>query len=58
MLVLARQKHERIILDDGLTIEVVQIRGDDVKIGIYDPHNREIHREEVWERIMREKLKK
>jgi len=51
MLVLSRKKHEAIIINDNITISVVEIRGDKVRIGIVAPKEVPVHRQEVYEAI-------
>ncbi len=53
MLVLSRKKNESIIIDDQITITVVEIRGDKVRLGIEAPREVPIHRSEVYEAIHR-----
>lgn len=54
MLVLSRKKHEKIIINDNITIMVIEIRGDKVRLGIEAPRGIEVHREEVWVSIKEE----
>lgn len=51
MLVLSRKKDESIIIDGGIKITIVEVRGDRVRIGIEAPRDTAVHREEVYERI-------
>lgn len=51
MLVLSRKKDEKIIIDDSITITVVEIRGDRVRLGIDAPRHIPVHREETYEAI-------
>ena len=51
MLVLSRKKNESIIIDDHITITVVEIRGDKVRLGIEAPKEISVHRREVFEAI-------
>lgn len=51
MLVLSRKKGDRIIVNDEIVLEVVEIRGDKVRIGILAPKEVPVHRAEVWEQI-------
>lgn len=53
MLVLSRKKNESIIINDDITIVVVEIRGDKVRLGIEAPKNIPVHRHEVHEAIKR-----
>ena len=48
MLVLSRKKLEDIVINDEITISVVEIRGDKVRIGINAPKQVPVHRKEVW----------
>ena len=53
MLVLSRHKDEAIIIGDDITIVVVEIRGDKVRLGIECPKEIPVHRREVYEAIKR-----
>jgi carbon storage regulator len=55
MLVLSRKKTEEILIDGGISIMVVEIRGDKVRIGIDAPKHIKVHRKEVWLAINKEK---
>ena len=48
MLVLSRKKNESIIINDNITIVVVEIRGDKVRLGIEAPKNVSVHRKEIY----------
>ena len=54
MLVLSRKMHERIVIRDDIIIEVVDIRGDKVRLGIIAPDEVPVHRAEVYDAIHRE----
>ena len=56
MLVLTRNRDEKIMIGDSITITIVEIRGDKVRIGIEAPRDVSVHREEVYKAIQREKL--
>lgn len=47
MLVLSRKKNESIIINDEITITVVEVRGDKVRLGIQAPREVPVHRSEV-----------
>jgi carbon storage regulator len=51
MLVLSRKKNESIVINNDITITVVEIRGDKVRLGIVAPKDVPVHRQEVWEAI-------
>ncbi len=51
MLVLSRKKNESIIINDHITLTVVEIRGDKVRLGIDAPKDVTVHRREVYEAI-------
>ena len=51
MLVLSRKRGERIVIGDGVTVTVLEMRGDRVKLGFNAPAEVPIHREEVYHRI-------
>lgn len=52
MLVLSRKDHQRLIIDERITITVVEIRGNTVRLGIEAPAEVPVHREEVYARIV------
>ena len=51
MLVLSRKLNESIIIDGTITVTVVEIRGDRVRLGIDAPKDVAVHRHEVMEAI-------
>ncbi|TWT90570.1 hypothetical protein Mal64_09640 [Pseudobythopirellula maris] len=53
MLVLSRKKNESIVINDDITIVVVEIRGDKVRLGIEAPKEVPVHRSEVYDAIQR-----
>lgn len=54
MLVLSRKQDEKIIIGDSITLMVVSIQGDKVRLGIEAPKEVSIHREEVYQAIQNE----
>jgi len=56
MLVLSRKKNERILVDENIVITVVEVRGDKVRLGIQAPREVPIHRQEIADAIVAEKL--
>jgi carbon storage regulator len=57
MLVLSRLKDEKIVIGDNITITVVDIRGDKVRIGIDAPMEVPVHRQEVYDKIQQERIR-
>lgn len=53
MLVLSRKKNESIVIADDITIVVVEIRGDKVRLGVEAPKEVPVHRREVFDAIRR-----
>jgi len=53
MLILSRKTNECIIIDGRITIKVVRVEGDSVKLGIDAPSSVAVHRQEVYEEIQR-----
>jgi carbon storage regulator len=53
MLVLSRKKDESIVINNDITIVVVEIRGDKVRLGVEAPKEVPVHRREVYEAIAR-----
>jgi carbon storage regulator len=54
MLVLSRHKDERIVIGDNITVMVIELRPDRVRLGIEAPPEVTIHREEVYQAIKAE----
>ena len=53
MLVLSRKKNESIVINNDITIVVVEIRGDKVRLGVEAPKEVPVHRREVFDAIHR-----
>ena len=51
MLVLSRKQGERIVIGGNITVTVIEVKGDRVKLGFSAPAEVPIHREEVQRRI-------
>jgi carbon storage regulator len=54
MLILSRKTHESIMIGDQIEISVVDIKGDQVKLGIDAPRNVKVFRQEVYQAIQLE----
>lgn len=53
MIVISRMKNESLVINQNITITVVEIRGDKVRLGIEHPKDVPVHRKEVYEAIQR-----
>lgn len=51
MLILSRYRDQKIKIGDDVTITIVDVRGDRVRIGVEAPKGTPVHREEVYEEI-------
>lgn len=54
MLVLTRRLGESITIGDNVRVVVMEIRGNQVRLGIEAPHDLPVHREEVYRKILQE----
>jgi len=57
MLVLTRKKNQSIVINDNIEITLLDIQGDQVRIGISAPRSVSVHRKEVFEEIQAENRK-
>lgn len=48
MLVLTRKSNQSIMIGDDVIITVLEVRGDQIRLGITAPREVAVHREEVW----------
>ncbi len=56
MLVLARKINESIMIGDDIEVVVIDIKGDQVKLGIRAPKKVTVHRKEIYEEIQQENI--
>ncbi len=54
MLILTRKLNEKVVIGDGIVVSVVELRGDQVKLGIEAPKSVKVFRQEVYEAIQEE----
>jgi carbon storage regulator len=48
VLVLTRRPNQSIMIGNGIVVTVLEVRGDQVRLGIKAPRDVDVHRDEVW----------
>jgi carbon storage regulator len=54
MLILTRRVGETVVIGDDVTVTVLGVKGNQVRVGVNAPKEITVHREEIFERIKRE----
>jgi carbon storage regulator len=54
MLILTRRVGETVVIGDDVTVTVLGVKGNQVRLGVNAPKEIAVHREEIFERIKRE----
>ncbi len=55
MLILSRRVGEKIIIGENVTVTVLAVKGCQIRIGIDAPREIQVHREEIYQRILKER---
>lgn len=55
MLILTRRVGESVMIGDEVTITVLSVKGNQVRVGVNAPRHIAVHREEIYERLKRER---
>lgn len=55
MLILTRRVGEKLVIGENVTITVLGVKGNQIRIGIDAPPEVQVHREEIFQRILKER---
>ena len=55
MLILTRRVGEKLMIGDDISVTILGVKGNQVRIGVHAPSDITIHREEIYDRVCRER---
>lgn len=58
MLILTRKLGESIRIGDDITLTVLSVKGNQIRLGVDAPRDVEVHRQEIYDRILEEQMPK
>ena len=54
MLIITRSVNKTLMIDDDISVTILGVKGNQVRIGIDAPKDKQVHREEIFQRILEE----
>jgi carbon storage regulator len=55
MLILTRRVGEKLVIDEKVIVTILAVKGSQIRIGIEAPRDVQVHREEIYQRILKER---